>query len=281
MEDNPELSDDGLILPEVGRWAEDKHRLIGLYDQLFSTGMRAKWDQRIYIDLYSGAGLSRIRGSNRIIAGSPIIALTVDNPFDKYIFCEENEELLDALQKRVGRFAPQAQVSYIAGDCNTKVMDVCNEIPLASSQNRVLGLCLVDPFDLGVKFRTLQVLSRRYLDFICLLALHMDAKRNYSRYLSTDSKKIDEFLGADSWRSAWITEQYKPVQFPRFLAEQFSNRMQTLGYIPPPFYKMKEVRSNEKNLPLYHLALFSRSQRAYDFWDEVLKYSTDQTFLDF
>ena len=42
---------------------------------------------------------------------------------------------------------------------------------------------------------------------------------------------------------------------------------------------MKEVRSDDKNLPLYHLALFSRSPRAYDFWDQVLKYSTDQTSL--
>ncbi|MGB8031172.1 MAG: hypothetical protein WCF30_16095 [Terracidiphilus sp.] len=39
---------------------------------------------------------------------------------------------------------------------------------------------------------------------------------------------------------------------------------------------MKLVRSDEKNLPLYYLALFSRNQTAYQFWDEVLKYGTDQ-----
>jgi hypothetical protein len=52
--------------------------------------------------------------------------------------------------------------------------------------------------------------------------------------------------------------------------------MTTLGYIPPPFYMMKEVRSDEQNLPLYHLALFSRHPRGYEFWTEVLKYSDDQ-----
>jgi hypothetical protein len=40
---------------------------------------------------------------------------------------------------------------------------------------------------------------------------------------------------------------------------------------------MKKVRSDDKNLPLYHLALFSRKQVAYQYWDDVLKYSTDQT----
>ena len=36
------------------------------------------------------------------------------------------------------------------------------------------------------------------------------------------------------------------------------------------------MRSDEKNLPLYCLALFSRNLTAYKFWDDVLKYSTDQ-----
>ena len=31
-------ADDGLICPDVGGWAEDKYRLLALYDQLFSTG---------------------------------------------------------------------------------------------------------------------------------------------------------------------------------------------------------------------------------------------------
>ena len=39
---------------------------------------------------------------------------------------------------------------------------------------------------------------------------------------------------------------------------------------------MKLVRSDEKNLPLYYLALFSRHKRAYEFWEQVLKYGTDQ-----
>ena len=79
--------DDGLICPEVGGWAENKYRLLALYDKLFSTGMKNKWDQRVYIDLYAGAGYSRIQGTKTVLMGSPIIALTVPDTFDKYIFC--------------------------------------------------------------------------------------------------------------------------------------------------------------------------------------------------
>ena len=71
--------------------------------------------------------------------------------------------------------------------------------------------------------------------------------------------------------------QQSGMPFPKFLAECFAKRMQSLNYIPPQYYQMKEVRSDEKNLPLYHLALFSRDELAYKFWDDVLKYSTDQT----
>jgi hypothetical protein len=83
-----DASADGLIIPEVGLWAETKYRLFSLYDALFSSGMRHKWDKRVYVDLYAGAGINRIRGTQRLVYGSPLIALTVQHPFNKYIFAK-------------------------------------------------------------------------------------------------------------------------------------------------------------------------------------------------
>jgi len=50
--------------------------------------------------------------------------------------------------------------------------------------------------------------------------------------------------------------------------------------LPVGFDNMKQVRSDVKNLPLYHLALFSRHTLAFEYWNEVLKYSTPQLRLD-
>ena len=47
---------------------------------------------------------------------------------------------------------------------------------------------------------------------------------------------------------------------------------------PATFMKF---RSDEKKLPLYHLALFSRHPLAYKYWDEVLKYSSVQQNFEF
>ena len=75
------VEDDGLFCQEVGPWAETKHNLVSYYGRLFSTGMKDKWDSRIYIELYAGAGYSRIRETLRIVAGSPHARATAATSF--------------------------------------------------------------------------------------------------------------------------------------------------------------------------------------------------------
>src|ERR1022692_2707112 len=90
--------DDGLVAPDVGAWTEDKHRMVSLYSTLFSSSMKVKWSKRTYVELYAGAGLSRIRATSKFVLGSPILALKINDPFDKYVFCEERTNKLDALK---------------------------------------------------------------------------------------------------------------------------------------------------------------------------------------
>ncbi|MGD1074315.1 MAG: three-Cys-motif partner protein TcmP [Bryobacteraceae bacterium] len=279
--ENLKVDDDGLVYADLHHWAEEKYRLLALYDELFSSGMKNKWDQRVYIDLYAGCGFGHIEGTRTFLKGSPIIALTVAHPFDKYIFCEENEELLTALRIRSKRIAPEANVSYIPGSCDAKVDEIRGAIPKGSPDNRVLSLCMVDPFDFGIKFDTLKQLSRVFIDFVVLLAIGMDANRNYDHYVEGNSPKIDEALGNTEWRGRWKTGGSPRSNFRQFLAVEFSRSMESLDYLPTPLDRMRLVRSDEKNLPLYYLALFSRHDKAHRFWDQVLKYGTDQSSFNF
>jgi hypothetical protein len=95
-----------------------------------------------------------------------------------------------------------------------------------------------------------------------------------------ESKKIDQALGNTEWRERWKLVPRRR-DFVPFLATEFSASMKSLGYLEQPLERMKMVRSNEKNLPLYYLALFSRHETAYRFWGQVLKYSTDQTSFSY
>src|SRR5258708_4143841 len=241
--------DDGLITPEVGRWAEPKYRLISLYDELFATGMKNKWDQRVYIDLYAGAGVGLVRGTGIRLKGSPILGLTVSSPFDKYIFCEERAELLSALKKRAESHAPGADVTYVPGNCDNEIDEICKSIPKFSTANRVLSLCLVDPFDFGLRFETIRRLSKFYVDFLVLLAVGMDANRNYEHYVDGNHPKIDEALGNTGWRERWKQYPGGRRRFREFLAEEFASSMNSLGYLDVRADQMKLVRSDDKNLP--------------------------------
>jgi three-Cys-motif partner protein len=271
-----QVDDDGLFCPDVGSWAETKYRLVALYSELFATGMKNKWGKRVYIDLYAGAGYSRIQGTSTILKSSPVLALTVRQPFDNYIFCEQDGGAMGALEKRTARIAPGAAVKFVAGDCQAQIEDICSFIPKASPGNTVLALCFVDPFDFSIKFETFRKLSAFYIDFLVLLAIGMDANRNYDHYVDGESTRIDDAMGGTGWRARWKQVGVRRADFRPFLAQEFAMSMESLGYLPVPLHQMKEVRSAEKNLPLYYLALFSRKPVAYVLWKEVLKYSTDQ-----
>ena len=95
------LIDDGLQTPKVGPWAEEKYSLVRLYNELFSTGMKKIWDKRVYIDLFSGPGRARIRGVEKIISSSPLIALGVKDTYDAYVFCDEQRENIESLRTRI------------------------------------------------------------------------------------------------------------------------------------------------------------------------------------
>ena len=194
--------------------------VVSLYAKLFSTGMKNKWHERVYIDMYAGAGYAKVRETSRFIAGSPIQALLLPDPFDKYIFCEADSTCLNALRVRVRRTAPSAKVAFVEGDCNQRIEEILAEIPAHSTNHRVLTLCFVDPYDIGVKFATLHHLSVKFIDFLVLLAIYMDAARNQENYVREEAIKIDEFLGQKDWRQRWKLEQTTGCAVPKILSER-------------------------------------------------------------
>ncbi len=250
MPDETIPNDDKLATPEVGAWAEEKHRMVSLYATLFSSGMKDKWSKRVYVELYAGAGYSRIRGTSKYIFGSPLLALKVRDPFDKYVFCEAKPKNLQALRNRASQISSSRDVAYVEGDCNMRIPEILAEIPRGSAGDTVLTLCFADPFDIGLEFETIRTLAKaRYIDFLVLLALGMDANRNYEHYLREDSDKVDRFLGSGSWRKRWAAAQWDAIKFTRFLSDEFTKSMATLGYIPPAHYTMKKSDRPRKIFP--------------------------------
>lgn len=270
------LEDDALATPEVGRWAETKYRIVGLYNHLFSTGLKKKWNCRVYIDLFAGEGRSRIEGTKHIVPASPLLALSVNDKFDKYIFCEMNYEKLEVLKQRVMIQYPEVNVSYIKGDCNAEADNILKAIPTHSSTKKVLSFCFVDPYNIGIHFETIRKLSEKFMDCLIVLAGGMDANRNEQKYIRPSNKRVDNYLRLSNWRSGWQQDEIKGFSFGQFLAQKYADQMERLGYKKIPLDTMIVVRNNKKNSPLYHLPFFSRDARVYDFWEKVRKTITEQ-----
>jgi three-Cys-motif partner protein len=280
LEKLPILKDDGLATPEVGLWAEYKYRLVWNYAKMFAASMKVKWDSRVYIDLYAGAGRSRIENTKTIVPASPLLAMNILSKFDKYIFCENDKERMQALKARVKRDYPDSDVSFIETDVNKKVEEVISNIPKHYKEFKVLTFCFVDPFNLkNLKFQTIRKLAEKYIDFLILIPSGMDANRNISHYIDESNTAVEDFTGASQWRDEWRLEEAKGENFGFFFADLFGRQMRTLTYFYEGLTDMAHVRSTEKNLLLYHLAFFSRNELGRKFWKEARKYSDDQLDL--
>lgn len=243
--------------------------------------MKGKWGQMVYIDLFAGAGHARIIETGRTYLSSALIAMSIPVKFSKYILCEEDPERFKALKSRVDKDFSHLNVALINGDSNKTVNHVLSEIPPFSKKNTLLPFCFVDPFSLNLHFNTIEQLGgKRLMDFLILQALHMDANRNLSKYIKEENDKIALYLGYSEWRKKFNEScRSNSSNFVRFLAEQYMIKMRSIGYVPES--NMHQIRSNEKNLPLYYLAFYSKHPRGIDFYKRVEKYSNPQLRMEF
>ena len=106
----------------------------------------------------------------------------------------------------------------------------------------------------------------------------MDAKRNLQHYLQPNSK-IDKMLGNTAWRTRWNAISNPNEDFAKFLAREFAKSMSGIGYLETQLHQMKEVKTHDKNVPLYYLAMFSKHQAAFKLWEGVLTSSNPQRNL--
>ncbi len=153
-------------------------------------------------------------------------------------------------------------------------------IPQFKKGSTVLTFCFVDPYSLNLRFRTIETLgSKIFVDFLILQALHMDGNRNLSKYIKEENEKIALYLGNENWRNEFNERNIDYSEnFVKFLADQYLYKMESLGYVPEK--NMHPIRSNEKNLPLYYLAFYSKHTTGVDFYKRIEKYTTPQLKME-
>lgn len=268
------VDDDGLEIPIVGNWGEKKYKLVGHYCNIFSSAMKNKWNL-VYIDLFSGAGYTRIRETDAILKSSALIALSVPTPFDYYAFNELDPKKYKALSERVTKHKNGSPVNVFNLDANSSVDTIIKSIPNFNNGKGNLIFCFVDPFSLNLNFSTIKALAAHKVDILLLLALQMDGRRNFGIYIDEENTRIEEFLNNKNWRTEF-EKGYNEKSFMKFLSDQFDSNMKALSYLTDAD---KQQIKTDSGLGLYYMAFYSKHSLGSKFFSTITKSSDDQLTL--
>jgi three-Cys-motif partner protein len=265
----PQPKDDGLFIPTVGEWSHDKHYFLIRYIDAFTTAMKnKKWTGLHYIDLFAGAGIEQLETSGKLEWGSAMIAAQARNRFTQIHLCEKEKRPYEALESRVHKIRPDAQVLH--GDANKKISEIIGQIPSGT-----LSLAFLDPYGLHMEFETLKTLSALRADLIIFFPDRLDVLRNWEHnYFDNPDSNLDRCLGPGAdWRSR-INETPRE-QLAVVLRKLYVSQIQTLGYT-----NFEYERITMGGHPLYILIFCSHSNTAARLWRGIsqIKPNKQRTF---
>lgn len=262
---------DSLSEDVVGRWSEEKLRLLEKYLHAYATIMskqKSRWLSAYhYLDAFAGSGQPKAKDTEQYIAGSPLRALQCEPMFDGYWFIELSSWRVERLRELQSQF-PGRRIEIRQGDCNEILcQEVLVQITYTSRQR---GLVFVDPYGLQVKWETMQALARtRTFDVFVnfpLMAVTRLLRRN-----EPPTESAVTLLNNVMGHSDWVQEIYRPeaqlslfgeqlvvrdVMRAEWLARVYADQVSTLF----DFVSKPVIMTNSRNAPLYALFLASHNK---------------------
>ncbi|MDH3764989.1 MAG: three-Cys-motif partner protein TcmP [Nitrosopumilus sp.] len=116
------------------------------------------YDGAVYIDLFAGTGLVKLKETGDIIAGSPVCALSAnESNFDYAVCVEKDKKKSQVLENRLAKIIPRDQFKVIQGDCNVVIQEVIQAIK--SKFDNPIVFTFVDPEGMEIKMETLKLLN--------------------------------------------------------------------------------------------------------------------------
>lgn len=276
------MQDDGYYLPEIGTHSLQKIKRHNYYASIFSKAMARKWRHRVYVGLYAGAGRARVKETGKVVETSALAVLRQEVPFTKYIFVDSDPRCIEALEARVAALDRQFDVSLIQRPVNDAVPDIVEAMPNfdPAAGEGMLSLCFVDPFRLDLDFDVIRMLSRFRMDFLLVLPLGFDLRRNLRRYLEDErDDRVARLIDAPDWRAEWRARQEADRHFIRFAFEKFDEAMERLGFRRQEMKDTIPVKVTGMGVYLYSLGLYSKHPLGDTFWKTTIAGTSDQREL--
>ncbi|MGZ5141778.1 MAG: three-Cys-motif partner protein TcmP [Burkholderiales bacterium] len=248
---------DGRPVADVGPWARDKLALIREHIKISRSARRNYVDQTeaTYIDSWCGPGLSKIRGTDDYLPGSPVEAYVagIDSgvPFNRLLISDIKPERVDAAEARLKeRGAPV--VAY------RKPADQAVDEVAAAVNPYSLHFAVLDPYNLDLPFFVIERLAElKRVDLMILLSTG-DLQRNFRKdYVDPKHSTLDRL--APGWRQHIALSGADDEFLRQRVIEYWFTPLGQLRFATSP--RMHAAR-NSKNVIMYWLIFASRSSTA-------------------
>lgn len=257
---------DGLPRQIVGEWTLHKHELLRRYVDISGVGVRKKWLANgkagaTFIDLFAGPGRVRVRETDQVLDGSPLVAWrqAVEDkaPFTKVFVADAHPALVDAVTQRLRAAGapvhPEVGLATDTVDCVVKELD-----------QYALHFAFLDPFNLGaLPFEIIRKLAAFQRMDILVHVSAQDINRNLRRFVKSATSPLDDF--APGWREH--TDVGRPDRYVRArILEHWRGLLKREGMDTT---EVAEKVSGPTKQPLYWLAFAARHRLALEFWEKI------------
>lgn len=217
-----------------GDWTEEKlmrlSKYLNAYRRIFTANLNARHLKTWYVDAFAGTG-SRTAARNEVSAsslmdetyedpesngyrdGSPRKALSLDSPFDHYLFIEKSGRRIEALQSSIAGDFPNlaARCELRHGDANELLRKWCK----SRNWRKERAVVFLDPYGMQVEWSTVQALgATKSIDLWYLFPLGVSRMLTH-RGVIEDSwrNRLTKLFGTLDWAERFYRTDVTPTLF--------------------------------------------------------------------
>lgn len=217
-----------------GDWTKDKldrlRKYLQAYITIFTRNTKASYFRTVYIDAFAGSGVRASRtppanenillelqqdaDAQKLLEGSPQVALSISPPFDRYVFIDSNEDHLHRLSEVIRKFpALEERSKIIPGDANVILQSLCRN----SDWKKERAVAFLDPYGMQVEWSTIEAIAAtRAIDMWLLFPLGQGVNRLLPRKsLPGDAwgKRLTQSFGTEDWQTIFYSESLQIALF--------------------------------------------------------------------
>ena len=199
-----------------GNWTERKLECVRQYLSAWTKVMLNQQFQTVYIDAFAGTGYRELRKSSKsqelmlpeladdepqgFMDGSAKIALTIEPPFNRYIFVEMSRAKAAKLEELQALY-PDKQITIQKREANEYLQTICAK-PIWDHHRAVLFL---DPFGMEVRWDTIEAIATtKAIDLWYLFPLGANRMLTRDGDISEDwQAHLTRLLGTKDWYNAF------------------------------------------------------------------------------